>query len=267
MTTQFKPTAPEASLGTTRLAGWNAVPQNPMQAMGLLLEPPPWNAEDLPPAPQQIGASVLGNSIPLYHAGKANLLIFGGVHGDESEAVFLAHLLLAAGVRSPLIPCLNPDGALLRQRWNRSNVDLNRNLPTPDWQPEALNPRYPPGAKPGSEPETQALLRALEITAATTVLSLHSYTDSFVEVERPETELPPALNRAVAAYCQQVGIVRKASIGYPTPGAFGAFARANGLLGLTYELPRGSSHAQLAALIPPLLALVEALAEKPFVAP
>lgn len=232
---------------------------HPMPAMPLLADPPPWNEGEPPPAPERVGESVLGNAINLYGARRANLLVIAGAHGDESEAVFMGHLLLAAGCPVPLLPCLNPDGALLRQRWNRNNVDLNRNLPTPDWRPEALNPRYPPGTAPGSEPETAAFLAALERVRPSTVLSLHSYSESFIEIERPEEELSARHNAAVLAYTEAMGIERRVSIGYPTPGALGSYGRANGLLILTYELERGTPHGGLQKLLEPFLGLLAEL--------
>lgn len=233
--------------------------------MPLLSDPPPWNAE--PPAgqPEQVGASVLGNTINIYGAREANLLVIGGAHGDESEGVFLAHLLMASGCPVPVIPCINPDGALLRQRWNRNNVDLNRNMPTGDWSPKAVNPRYPPGPAPASEPETRALLAAIERTKASTVLSLHSFKKSFVEIERPPETMDSHFNTCVQTFVDAVEIERKVAIGYPTPGALGAYGRENGLLVLTYELRRGTSHGELQQTLPHLLSLLEALEAKRFV--
>ena len=237
---------------------------HPQPAMPLLADPPPWNERSPTAAPECVGQSVLGNAINLYGARPANLLVIGGVHGDESEGIFLAHLLLSAGCPVPVLPCLNPDGALLRQRWNRHNVDLNRNLPTADWKPHALNPRYPPGAAPGSEPETEALLAALRRVRPSTVLSLHSYTESFVEIERAQEELSTALNEAVAEYTRAAGIERRSSVGYATPGALGAYGRDNGLLILTYELQRGRSHGELQGLLGPFLRLLERLEAERF---
>jgi protein MpaA len=232
--------------------------------MPLLADPPSWNDEAAGAPPQTVGHSVLGNSINLYQPREANLLVIAGAHGDESEGIFLAHLLLAAGCGAPLIPCLNPDGALLRQRWNRNNVDLNRNLPTRDWKPEPLNPRYPPGAAAGSEPETQAFLAALKRVRASTVLSLHSFKESFVEIERPPETLPAHINREVETFVEAVAIQRKVSIGYPTPGALGSYGLENGSLILTYELRRGSSHGELEELVPPLQALLQGLDARRF---
>lgn len=229
--------------------------------MPLLSEPPAWNGGGWESVESvELGRSALGNSINLYRANPANLLVMGGVHGDESEGIFLAHLLLHEQPAVPVIPCLNPDGALLRQRWNGHNVDLNRNLPTADWNPEPHKARYPPGAAPSSEPETRAFLGALECVKPSTVLSLHSFRESFVEIERPPETLPAEVNEAVDAFVEAAGIVRKESIGYPTPGALGAYGKDHGMLVLTYELRRGSSHGELHAILPHLSAMVERLA-------
>jgi len=237
---------------------------HPMPAMPLIGDPPEWNGDGWRAAnPVQLGQSVLGNSINLYNDRRTNLLLMGGVHGDESEGIFLAHLLMReAGV--PVIPCLNPDGALLRQRWNARNVDLNRNLPTEDWRPTATNPRYPPGPEPASEPETRAFLAGLERTGASIVLSLHSYKETFVENERPAESTPEPVNAAVERFTRAVGIELRQSIGYPTPGALGAYGRTRGLLVFTYELRRGASHGELREIVPTALELIRALDERPF---
>lgn len=231
-----------------------------MPAMPLLADPPPWNAlARSEAAPASVGRSVLGNTISIHGARQANVMLMAGVHGDESEGIFLSHLLVQAGCPVPVLACLNPDGAFLRQRWNARNVDLNRNLPAPDWNPEALNPRYPPGPAPGSEPETQAFLAALERVGPSTVVSLHSYRESFIEIERAAETLPDAINAAVEGFVKAVGIERRLSIGYPTPGALGAYGLNNGLLVLTYELQRGSSHEDLHGMLPHLQRLLESL--------
>lgn len=238
---------------------------HPLPAMPLLADPPPWNdGEAAPMEPRAVGRSLLGNSINLYHERKADLLVMGGVHGDESEGIFLAHLLVKGQAEVPVLPCLNPDGAMLRQRWNGRNVDLNRNLPTPDWKAEALNPRYPPGAEPGSEPETQAFLSALELVQPSMVLSLHSFRESFVEVERPRESLSDAVNGRVDALVNNLDIERRESVGYPTPGALGSYGRAQGLLVFTLELRRGASHGDLYAILSPLLEFVERSNGEPF---
>jgi len=240
---------------------------HPYPAMPLLKDPPSWNgAAQAAGNAEHVGHSVLGNAVNLYHPREANLLVMGGVHGDESEGIFLAHLLLGR-TDIPVLPCANPDGAFLRQRWNARNVDLNRNLPSHDWQPTPRNPRYPPGPEPASEPETQAFQAALARVRPSTVLSLHSFRTSFVEIERPPETTPRVINEAVDTFVRAVGIERHESIGYPTPGALGSFAQQNGLLALTYELERGASHGELYEILPHLLRLLEALEQHRFVPP
>ena len=229
-----------------------------MPPMPLLADPPLWNDHDHDYlVPKEMGRSLLGNPINLYHPRQANLLVMGGVHGDESEGIFLAHLLIKAQREIPVVACLNPDGALLRQRWNSRNVDLNRNLPTPDWHPEPLNDRYPPGAVPASEPETQAFLNTLDFVRPQMVLSLHSYKESFVEIERPPDTLAPAMNTAVLELAESLAIERRLSIGYLTPGALGSYGKQHGLLIFTYELLRGASHGELHQQLPPLLRFIQ----------
>ena len=186
-------------------------PIQPFAPMPLLRDPPPWNGQNHTGGPTALGHSVLGNVVNLYGQRRANLLVMGGVHGDESEGIFLSHLLLSGDSTVPVIPCLNPDGALLRQRWNRNNVDLNRNLPTRDWEAEPRNTRYPPGAAPASEPETQAFLESLKRVQPTTVISLHSFRESFVEIQRPPDALPEPVNEAVDAFARAAGIERRLS--------------------------------------------------------
>ena len=239
-------------------------PIQPFAPMPLLRDPPPWNGANRTGGPTALGHSVLGNVVNLYGERRANLLVMGGVHGDESEGIFLSHLLLSGDSTVPVIPCLNPDGALLRQRWNRNNVDLNRNLPTRDWEAEPRNTRYPPGAAPASEPETQAFLEALKRVQPTTVISLHSFRESFVEIQRPPDALPAPVNEAVDAFARAAGIERRLSIGYDTPGALGSFGLDNGLLVITYELRRGSSHGELYALLPDFLRLLQGLEANSF---
>ncbi len=99
------------------------------------------------------------------------------------------------------------------------------------------------------------------------VVSLHSYRESFVEIERPPEAISAGLNAAVDDMARTVAIERRLSIGYPTPGALGSFGLANGLLVLTYELERGLSHGALHTRLAPLQRLLERLEGERFVPP
>src|ERR1700692_1489381 len=117
------------------------------------------------------GETALGMAIPAFEFGTngPKVLVIGGVHGNESEGVVASFGLLKSftenftlKLRLTLIPAFNLDGVLSLNRVNGHGVDLNRNLPTNDWNPKAFDPKYPPGPKANSEPENQALVKYLE---------------------------------------------------------------------------------------------------------
>lgn len=197
-----------------------------------------------------LGQPIWGFDFP---AAGPRVLILGGVHGDETEGVtaaeaILEHLHQSAPMKLHItvVPRFNPDGVLLKTRGNGHGVDLNRNLPTKDWSPEAKTPRYSPGPAPGSEPENQALMKWLEQNPPKWLLSLHSW--------------EPVLN--VNGDCRaQAEIISKMTgyriddeIGYPTPGCLGTYAGLErSMPTLTYEIERGSSIEQILKLHPPAI--------------
>lgn len=167
------------------------------------------------------------------------VLILGGIHGDEIEGVTAAQAVLAHFMQNfeyklniTIVPEANPDGVLLKTRGNGHGVDLNRNMPTKDWSPEIKTPRYHPGPAPGSEPENQALMKYIAEKNPVCILSLHSW--------------KPVLNvngncRPVAEVISQItGYVIDDDIGYPTPGCLGTYAGLERQSPtLTYEIERG----------------------------
>jgi murein peptide amidase A len=141
-------------------------------------------------AHKTIGHSYRGRPITAiqFGSGSRRLLIVGGVHGNESGTPvarqFVDYLLahpraLPSGARIDVVSCANPDGYALHVRGNVRHVDLNRNLPTRDWRrrlsalDEPGNPTLTGGVRPGSEPETKALLAYLR-NGFSVVVSLHS---------------------------------------------------------------------------------------------
>lgn len=181
------------------------------------------------------------------------VLILGGIHGDETEGVAAADALLAHFVVSPpkgihltLIPRANPDGVLLKTRGNGNGVDLNRNLPTKDWSPEAKTPRYSPGPSPGSEPENQALMKWLEAHPPAWLLSLHSW--------EPVLNVNGDCRAQAEIIAKHTGYRIDDEIGYPTPGCLGTYAGLErGWPTLTYEIERGSTVPKILELHPPAI--------------
>ncbi len=123
---------------------------------------------------------------------KARVLLLGGIHGDEFASVSVVfkwmHTLQQhhSGLfHWHIVPLANPDGLLQKhsQRINGHQIDLNRNLPTPDWQRLSRHywvkrtrrdPRRYPGTKAASEPETQWLIREIDRFQPDVIISVHA---------------------------------------------------------------------------------------------
>jgi len=179
-------------------------------------------------------------------AGNPEVLILGGVHGDEPEGVVAGlGLLYSLEQDNPyklnitLVPALNWDGVLQGQRLNANAVDLNRNLPSKDWDPVAHKDRYQPGPNPGSEPENQALIRYLKEKKPRLIISLHSW--------------KPMLN--VNGDCKKeakaIGEINGYSIvetieDHPAPGCLGTYAGLEREMPtITYEIENGMKPKQV----------------------
>jgi protein MpaA len=193
------------------------------------------------------GVPILGYQWP--HAGSTRVLVLGGVHGDEVEGVAAAHALVGEaahkngfGLELVIVPAVNLDGVLMKTRVNARGVDLNRNLPSRDWNPEILNPRYPPGPYANSETENQALVKFLDSFQPQMIVSLHSFSKFMLNVNLGSRDAPggQALLKFAEAISKKTGYPITESMGYPTPGSLGTYAGyEKEWPTLTYELERG----------------------------
>lgn len=193
----------------------------------------------------QNGLAIAGHR---FGRGQKHVLVLGGVHGDEVEGVVLANAMLAylleqdaLQVRLTLVPTFNFDGVLAKTRGNARGVDLNRNLPTKDWSPEATTPRYQPGHAPLSESENQALVKFLgggpHPGDVDFIVSLHSWKPMLNINEPKGTTICGDVARAIASH---TGDVIEPTIGYSTPGCLGTYAGfERSIPTLTYEIERG----------------------------
>lgn len=190
--------------------------------------------------PLIFGNSSLGIPINAFQFGTQGpkVLLMGGVHGDEPEGVTLAQGLLAHFIRHfdyrlqiTLIPMFNPDGVIMHTRTNGRGVDLNRNMPTKDWNPEARAPRYSPGPFAGSEPESKALGTWIEIERPALVMSFHSW--------EPMLNTNGDCKGEAEVLAKWTGYKITDDIGYPTPGSHGTYlGHERGIPTLTYEIQR-----------------------------
>ena len=166
-------------------------------------------------------------------------LVIGGVHGDEVEGVVATQGLLAKWItnfnlqlRVTLIPILNMDGVLKNERMNARGVDLNRNMPTKDWSSEATTPRYQPGPKSCSEPESQALVDFIDQQKPELIISLHSW--------KPVLNINGDCAPEAEAIASKTGYEISPTIGYSTPGCLGTYTGIErNIPTLTYEIERG----------------------------
>jgi murein peptide amidase A len=205
---------------------------------------PPAAREASQPMSMQIGQSVEGRPIILHRFGEGPdlLLVFGGIHGSEPTSVVVAERFaellrqqphLWQGHAVAVIPCANPDGLAAGTRTNVNRVDVNRNFPATNWGPSRPGV-YHGGPSPASEPETRALIEAIDTLQPTRIISIHSirrgrHCNNFDGPARPLAELMEQYN----------GYPVTETMGYPTPGSFGSWAGIDRQIPvITLELPR-----------------------------
>ncbi len=119
------------------------------------------------------------------------ILVIGGTHGDELTSVSTAYKWISNLNRFHsglfhwhLAPALNADAILKRPatRPNTNGVDINRNLPTPDWGKQSAlrweklskNSRKNPGKSAASEPETQWIMHEIATFKPDAIVSIHA---------------------------------------------------------------------------------------------
>jgi len=130
----------------------------------------------------QVGSSVSGREIELCHVGgskvdsKNSMLVIGSIHGNEPAGIEVVDELIKLGARENtdlwVIRDANPDGSNLVTRQNANAVDLNRNFPT-NWLPSEVGAKTYSGTNPASEPETQSLMRAIDLVKPKIVITIH----------------------------------------------------------------------------------------------
>lgn len=176
------------------------------------------------------------------------IFVIAGVHGDEQEGIWLAEYFKSLWeqnffykhIKVILIPEANPDGVMLNTRLNANGVDLNRNLPTKDWNAKAFNERYPPGPYACSEPESEAMVDLIRKYQPKGILTLHSYhTPQLNANGYDKTGVMDLVNTLSKVSPYQL-ITRGDEIGYPAPGCLGTYAGyERDIPTITYELFRG----------------------------
>ncbi len=144
-----------------------------------------------------VGFSVEGVSIEACQLNGSNseaeqtLLVIGTIHGNEPDGKRIIDELVFLGAPADtniwLIGDGNPDGSRLATRKNANEVDINRNFPI-KWVASDPTARTYSGPSPASEPETLALMNAVETIKPTRVVVFHQPFEQIdCPPERPTT--------------------------------------------------------------------------------
>jgi protein MpaA len=211
----------------------------------------------------QYGTSVDGIALTVYlpDSGTADVLLLAAIHGDESETNVVVsealRCLPTRDLRAAVILCGNPDGMLRGTRGNARGVDLNRNFPTSNWNPDAVcyksrandarDIELSPGAEPASEPETTGLISLIDRLQPRVVVSLHS------ALACVDDSGASPLGRQLAERCALPFLTE---IGYPTPGSMGTWASERKLNLVTLELEDASLYTLKDRRVPILIDLM-----------
>lgn len=195
-----------------------------------------------------LGYSVEGRPLVMtvFGAGSNPVLIFGGIHGHEPTGAQLAQRLVRYLGRNPhiwrrtpiaILPQANPDGLVKGTRQNINGVDCNRNFAARNWRRSRAGHRFYGGPRALSEPETRAIVKAVQMLEPRFIVAIHSMADGGFcnNYDGPARFLAQIMAR-------ENHYPVKGSIGYPTPGSFGSWAGIDkNIPTITLELPREKS--------------------------
>lgn len=209
--------------------------------------------------------SVKGRPLMVAELGKMDspntTLILGMVHSDEITPLYLVLKLVdwlekhpeeLSSARVILAPLVNPDSFFSnpKKRVNANGVDVNRNLPTPDWEKDALRlwktkfrrePRRFPGTSPNSEPETRFQVELIRKYAPKKILSIHAPLN-FLDYDGPDALQLGEFPSHYAKRSLELRSALKAKSHGFFPGSLGNYAGETlGIPTLTLELPSANA--------------------------
>lgn len=186
------------------------------------------------------------------------VLFVGGIHGDEPEGAYTTEQLPAAfdaaglgdAVSLTILEDANPDGRAAGTRGNAIGIDVNRNFPATNFDPD--NPSN--GGTPLSQPESRALAGVIDRIHPNLVIVAHAWAgNQFINFDGPARELADRFSASSGLPVQE------STDFAPTPGSLGSyFGRDLGIPVLTIEVLKGSDpRAVWATLRPALLQAID----------
>lgn len=218
-------------------------------------EPTTSSNETFPVEKYVAGRSVENRPIhcEVYGNGPDVLMIIATIHGNESAGTplvakfaewLIAHPEELVGRTVVIIPVANPDGFAAGKRFNKNEVDLNRNYPADNWgvaqemgdegktspggDTYARKDSLKPGHSPLSEPESRVLMQLLCRYFPNRVVSIHQPV-ACIDYDGPAAGLAAAMATGCPLPVKQLG---------SRPGSLGSFV-GNTLHRpiVTWELP------------------------------
>lgn len=213
--------------------------------------------------PEDYGRSVLGKALEYWPAAeKTEVLIVGGIHGEEPDTTVLLsralRLLPQRPAHASVVATANPDGITRGTRGNANGVDLNRNFPTKDWKPDPITHRWSPnhdsavqlspGSAPASEPEIVALVELIKGLEPKRIVSLHGHLDCIED---------PANSTFGRWAAKRSNLPLVESVGYATPGSMGTWAAERDIPIITWELAPHSIEHMYSTQLPTLVDLLK----------
>jgi len=173
------------------------------------------------------------------------VLLIGGVHGNELSGVSIVFEWMQLLNRKihrdfvwDVVPVMNPDGLFHQPgatRTNANGVDLNRNMPTANWQDTAIAywkdnakasvEKYP-GDGPASESETRWLISEIQHFQPDMIITVHA-PYNLIDYDAPSRKNAP----------RHFGRLKGGLLG-TYPGSLGNYAGVKrGIPVVTIELP------------------------------
>ena len=167
-----------------------------------------------------IGMSVENRPIDCYEMGSGGevILMIASIHGNEKAGTPLVRQLmrflgqnphLLDGKKLVLIPVANPDGFFRNSRFNVDGIDLNRNFPASNRVRNAVF-----GLEPMPEPETRAIIEAIEKYKPDRIIALHQPLNC-IDYDGPAKEFAEYLTRHGNLPLRRIGA---------KPGSLGSYA-------------------------------------------
>lgn len=149
-----------------------------------------------------------------------NVLVVGVIHGDEPIGEFLIEEFLKNKTRTIknnlfYIPRLN----FSNERKNSSNVDINRNFPSKNWELTKKEDNYFGGFEPNSEIETKFLVNLTNETKFDAIITIHT-PYKIINYDGVNNPITLPLAKKISAF---LNYPIEADIGYATPGSMGTY--------------------------------------------